>query len=216
VAIDFLSVSLARLYLYCHRLQQRSQRKQDERVQVIAIITLCIGMAVTYGILHDQVTARVCVEYFTIGHPPIFDTESPALLGLGWGIIATWWVGALLGLPLALAARAGRHPRKGVRSLVRPIFNLLLVMGVCALIAGLVGFALATSGVVYLLEPLATDVPRPRHARFLADLWAHSASYFAGFVGGLMVIVRVWRSRSRQFVVMEASKGQPDAAQAPH
>jgi hypothetical protein len=94
-------------------------------MQVIAIITLCIGMAVVCGILHDQVTARVCVEYFTIGHPPLFDTDSPTLLGLGWGIIATWWVGAVMGYALALSARAGRRPKRGVRSLVRPIFNLL-------------------------------------------------------------------------------------------
>ena len=32
---------------------------------------------------------------------------------------------------------------------------------------------------------------------FLADLWAHSASYLIGFVGGLVLIGRVWRSRGR-------------------
>jgi hypothetical protein len=31
---------------------------------------------VVYGIVHDQVTARVCVEYFTVGHPPVFQTNS--------------------------------------------------------------------------------------------------------------------------------------------
>src|SRR5437764_5416693 len=108
----------------------------------LAIIALCIGSAVIYGILHDQITARVCVEYFTIGHPPVFPTESPPLLGIGWGIIATWWVGLLLGIPLAIAARAGRRPRRGVRSLVRPVVSLLLAMGCCALVAGLIGFVL--------------------------------------------------------------------------
>jgi H+/Cl- antiporter ClcA len=165
------------------------------RMQAIAIVGLSIGSAVTYGVLHDQVTARVCVEYFTIGHPPIFDTDSPTLLGLGWGVVATWWVGVMLGIPLAIAARAGRRPRRDARSLIRPIFKLLLVMAVCALIAGIVGFALGTTGGVFLLEPLASRVPVPSHARFLADLWAHSASYFAGFFGGIVVIVRVWRSR---------------------
>jgi hypothetical protein len=166
-------------------------------MQVIAIVTLCIGMAVAYGIVHDQVTARVCVEYFTIGHPPMFGTESPTLLGLGWGIIATWWVGLLLGIPLAVAARAGRGPKRSAASLFRPILKLLLVMACCATGAGLIGFALGSSGAIYLLEPLATDVPRLQHARFLADLWAHDASYFVGFVGGLTVIAAVWRSRGR-------------------
>jgi hypothetical protein len=172
-------------------------------MQAIAIIILCIGMAIAYGILHDQVTARVCVEYFTIGHPPVFGTDSPTLLGLGWGIIATWWVGFLLGIPLAIAARTGRRPKRTAASLSRPILKLLLVMGLCALFAGLVGFLLASTGAVYLLEPLASDVPRRQHPRFLADLWAHSASYFVGFVGGLVVIASVWRSRGRELIQPE-------------
>src|SRR3954463_16695995 len=101
-------------------------------MQSAMIVLLSIAAAVAYGILHDQVTARVCVEYFTIGHPPVFPTESPTRLGIGWGIIATWWVGLLLGIPLAVAARAGRRPWRGVRSLVRPVLTLLLVMGGCA------------------------------------------------------------------------------------
>ena len=169
-------------------------------MQSLAIVALCVASAVVYGVLHDQVTARVCVEYFTICHPPVFPTDSPTLLGLGWGLIATWWVGLLLGIPLAFAARAGTRPRRDVRSLVRPILILLIVMGLCALLAGIVGHALGRAGAVFLLDPLATLVPRDRHARFLADLWAHSTSYFVGFVGGLVVIARVWRSRSRSTV----------------
>ena len=86
-------------------------------MQAIAIVALCIGSAVAYGILHDQVTARVCVEYFTIGHPPVFSAVSPTMLGIGWGIIATWWVGLLLGIPLAVAAHVPAAARSGGRGL---------------------------------------------------------------------------------------------------
>jgi hypothetical protein len=58
-------------------------------MQALAIVLLCVVMAATYGIVHDQITARICVEYFTIGHPPVFGTADPTLLGLGWGVIAT-------------------------------------------------------------------------------------------------------------------------------
>lgn len=78
-------------------------------MDALKIIGLSIVAAILDGVVHDQVTARVCVEYFTIGHPPVFATESPNLLGIGWGIIATWWVGALLGVPLAFAATRGRR-----------------------------------------------------------------------------------------------------------
>lgn len=166
-------------------------------MRALLIVLFCVASAVVYGVFHDQVTARVCVEYFTIGHPPVFGTESPTLLGIGWGIIATWWVGLLLGVPLAFAARAGSRPKRDVGSLVKPIGVLLAIMAVSAAVLGFLGFLLGNAGAVHLLEPLASRVPRETHSRFLADLWAHSASYFVGFVGGLMVIVEVWRSRGR-------------------
>ncbi|MCA8941727.1 MAG: hypothetical protein KDB80_04135 [Planctomycetes bacterium] len=86
----------------------------------LRIVLLCVVAAVGFGIVHDQITARVCVEYFTIGHPRILATDSPTELGIFWGVIATWWVGAILGLGLAFAARRGAAPKRNAASLVRP------------------------------------------------------------------------------------------------
>jgi hypothetical protein len=166
-------------------------------VRSLAIVLLCVVAAVGYGIVHDQVTARVCVEYFTVGHPPVFGTDDPTKLGIGWGIIATWWVGLLLGIPLAIAARAGSRRKRSIGSLVKPVGRLLVVMAACASLAGALGWALARMGVVFLAGPSAERLPDQRHARFLADLWAHSASYGVGFAGGGVVIILVWRSRRR-------------------
>jgi hypothetical protein len=80
-------------------------------MESVKIVLLCIGAAVCYGIMHDQVTARVCVEYFTIGHPPVFKTDSPTLLALGWAIIATWWVGLILSVPTAVVLRVDSLPK---------------------------------------------------------------------------------------------------------
>jgi hypothetical protein len=166
-------------------------------MQSLLIVDLCIAAAMVYGVLHDQVTARVCLEYFTIGHPPVFHTDDPTLLGLGWGVLATWWVGLVLGGGMAFAARAGRHPRVPAGVLLRPICLLLAIMAACALAAGVIGWALACAGVVSLTGWEAEQVPPERHAAFLADLWAHSASYLVGFFGGCAVIARVWVSRGR-------------------
>ncbi len=169
----------------------------SNELQSFCIILMSVVAAVLYGIVHDQITVRVCVEYFTIGHPPVFGTDDPTLLGLGWGLIATWWVGLLLGIPLALAARAGSRPRRSAASLVRPIAWLLAVMAGCALLAGLTGWLLARSGVVVLVGPIKHLVPADRQVPFLADLWAHLASYIVGLVGGVVLVVLVWRSRGR-------------------
>ncbi len=174
-------------------------------MQALRIILMSITAAVIYGVLHDQITARICVEYFTIGHPPVFETADPTLLGLGWGVIATWWAGLLIGVPLAIAARVGNRPKRTVGTLVRPVATLLFSMAVCACLAGIVGWLLARSGAVFLVGSIADRVPADRHVPFLVDLWAHSASYMSGFVGGVLLAVHVWRSRTRVAVEIEGS-----------
>lgn len=164
-------------------------------MQFIAIIVLSISACILYGIVHDQITARICVEYFTIGHPPVFGTDDPTLLGLGWGVIATWWVGVLLGIPLALAARAGERPKVTARRLIRPLAILLVANGAFAALAGIVGFAAAVSGWVAVIGPLARRIPPDRHVPFLVDLWIHNASYLGGFLGGITLAGTVWLKR---------------------
>jgi len=166
-------------------------------MQSVLIVLLCILSAVTYGIVHDQITARVCVEYFTIGHPPVFGTDDPTLLGLGWGVIATWWVGLLLGVPLAIVARVGSRPKRCAASLVRPIGILMGTSALVALAAGIAGWMLARSGAVFLIGRLAEAVPADRHVPFIADLWAHLASYAMGLIGGIVLMVQVWRGRMK-------------------
>jgi hypothetical protein len=165
-------------------------------MQLIGIIGLSIAFCVAYGIVHDQITARICVEYFTIGHPPVFQTQDPTMLGIGWGVTATWWVGAILGIPLSIAARFGRTPKQTVKQMIFPMLILMLCSGVFAILMGFVGFFAAKNGWVFLVGDMAERVPQDRHIWFLTDLWAHSASYFSGFVGGIILIVRTWRTRT--------------------
>jgi hypothetical protein len=156
-------------------------------MEPLKIVLLCIVSAVLYGILHDQVTARVCVEYFTIGHPPVFNTEEPTLLAIGWGTIATWWVGAMLGLLAVPACRLGAWPKLDAAQLTRPVGRLMIVTACASLLAGITGYFAAKAGAIRLLGSMAYQVPAAKHIAFLADLWAHLAAYGVGFVGGIVI-----------------------------
>src|SRR5580658_7588753 len=103
-------------------------------MEAVKIALTCVTAAVLYGIVHDQFTARICIEYFTVFHPPIFHTQSPSLLGIGWGIVATWWVGTFFSVPMVLAARAGSRPVLRASALIRPIAFLLGFMAVSAVV----------------------------------------------------------------------------------
>lgn len=177
-------------------------------MESLKIIAVGVAAAVVYGVLHDQVTARVCVEYFTIGHPRVFPTTSPTLLALGWGVIATWWVGLPLGMCVALAARFGKRPKISPRELLKPVGVLLLSMASVSLIAGTAGYFCARAGGVILLEPLAFEVPRDKHVAFLADLWAHDAAYASAFLGGMALCFWVLRRRHR---LMQNSRDHPSS-----
>jgi hypothetical protein len=72
---------------------------------------------------------------------------------------------------------------------------LLVCSAAFALLAGLVGYVAASMGWVWLVGPIAEKVPPEKHTAFLVDLWAHSASYIGGFVGGIILMAWVWRSR---------------------
>jgi hypothetical protein len=164
----------------------------------IRIVVLCIAAAVAYGVVHDQVTARVCVEYFTVGHPRLIASESPLVLGLFWGVVATWWVGLPLGIALGLAARTGGRPKLDAADLLRPLRRLLVLMLACALVAGIAGFVSAELGQVALPRGLAARIDPARHARFIADWWAHTTSYAVGIVGGVALAIRTFRRRRVQ------------------
>jgi len=164
-------------------------------LKTLSIVLLCTVAAVLYGIAHDEITARICVEYFTLGHPDIFGTEPPTLLGIGWGIVATWWVGLFLGVVLAFAARFGKRPKVAPRALVRPVSRLLLVMAYCASLAGLLSLIAARLHWVSLEGELAAIVPPSKQNGFLVALWMHSTSYGVGFLGGLFLTFKTWRGR---------------------
>ena len=166
-------------------------------MQMITILLMCILAAVLYGIVHDQITVRVCLEYFTVGHPQVFDTQSPTLLALGWGVIASWWGGAFLGAMLAVAAQIGSRPKYTWRMLLKPVGGLLTMMAVFAVIAGVAGYALASTGNVILSPDAKLSIPPQKWASFQACWFAHTASYYVAFVGGSMQVVWVWMSRKR-------------------
>lgn len=167
-------------------------------IESLKIVALGLVVAVGYGIAHDQVTTRVSIEYFTIGHPPIFNTDSPTLLAFGWGVIATWRLGAMLGLVTAAFARLGSRPKISARQLLRPVACLVLLMATMSLVFGILGYLSAAQGAVRLDDSWALRVPERAHNRFVADLWAHRAAYLTSYFGSVFVWAWIARRRRRQ------------------
>jgi hypothetical protein len=165
------------------------------------IIGLSILAAIVYGIIHDQITARISVEYFNPGHPPIFGgTMNPTLLGLGWGVIATWWVGFFLGVPLGICSTVGGLPRVSAMDLIKPIAVMLVVLATLAALSGVTGYVAARSGhFPFDSELNDPDTPADQRVRFATAHATHLASYAFGTLLGIAlciwVLVRRYRLR---------------------
>lgn len=164
----------------------------------LRIIGLCMLAAIAYGVIHDQITVRVCVEYFSITHPHLINTNSPTVLALAWGVVATWWVGLALGIILALASRVGRWPTLDARDLLPSILILLGVMAAFAAVAGIAGYQLSSQGKVMIPIEVANAVPQTMHHRWMAAWYAHNASYDVGFVGGIVLSALAILTRRRR------------------
>ncbi|MFZ1741328.1 MAG: hypothetical protein WAT93_00650 [Pontixanthobacter sp.] len=181
---------------------------QAGKFQFVRIVLFAVFAAVIYGILHDLVTAHLSLEYFTIAHPPLPLPQTSLAMALAWGVIATWWFGAILGIALGFAAQIGKAPKIDFAELKRPIILLMVASGVCAALAMVIGALLFQLGVIWVGPMLENAIPSEKHQAFLAAAWAHSASYLIGGIGGLFLVARTALRRYRLSILQSASKAE--------
>ncbi len=170
-------------------------------MQTAKIILLSTCAATGYGIIHDQITARVCIEYFSVAHPALFHTQSPSLIAFGWGVVATFWIGLTFGCLLARASQSEGLPPIPISKLAKLIFVLLGTMALAATLAGIVGFELSHHSLISMPSPWVRTIPLSQDDRFMAVWFPHGASYLLGIVGGTFLILRIWNQRFRPRII---------------
>jgi len=164
-------------------------------MEAAKIVLMSVLAAMAYRVVQDQVTVRVCVEYFAMGHNPVLSTESTALLAYGRWMIASWWWGLLLGVPLAAAARFGSKPKTKAVTLREPMIHLLVRVACYAVLAGLAGYFAVKQGWFGVIESMEHDLVPEREAAYIAVLWAHWTAYGSSAVEGIAFCIRTWRRR---------------------
>ena len=170
-------------------------------MQKTKIVVFSIVAVVAYGIIHDQITVRLCLEYFTVAHPPLFPTRSPTLLAICWGTVATVWAGMAAGSLLALVSQSDNLAPVPPARLYRGILTLLATMALCATVAGWTGYELARHAIIAFPSSLVPLIPADHHDRFMAVWFAHNTSYLVGFGGAGVWIFQLWRERGKPRVL---------------
>lgn len=153
---------------------------------------LGIGVFSAYGILQDQVSARLCPEYFTDMHPPIPGLTDPTLMGIAWGFLAAWWGGALVGYIAGMVATSGpRHPPLPVRALVRPLLVTVLVVALVTTLAGVSAWRHVELFDVRFETWVSHVVPPGRQRNAFVVASYHFVAYGASVISGVTLCVWV-------------------------
>jgi len=170
---------------------------------------LGIGLLSGYAAIQDQVSARLCPEYFTHYHNPIPGVTDPTLTGIAWGFLGAWWGGALFGYAVGIAATVGKRKPLSLRELVKPMLVTVLgVASVTALVCGAVAFYAEQLG-VSLDQYMAAPVPAERRRGLLVVCCYHLAAYVSAVIGSVICCVWVARTRSSRFQVPGSKPDQP-------
>lgn len=150
-------------------------------IRVIIETTL---MACGLGICLDLVTANIAVEYFSVFHPHVVDSDSPFVMALIWGVGASWWFGLICGLILVapFVYKAQPIPIALIRRTVAKacIAMWLIFMGMLLFWYVLIGI-----------------LPIPRHANFeynrrlMTVAFTHFTEYLVGAIALVVVFLRV-------------------------
>lgn len=153
----------------------------------LAIIFGSIGLACALGLALDSVTAHVAVEYFTVYHPKVVESEDPWIMALIWGVIASWWFGLIAGAILAIVNARLKPP-------VLPKRVLAVVARACAALWALMILVLVS---VYALASLVPEAKRgpsfESDRRLMAVAMAHQNEYVFSAIAIVVVGLRLRR-----------------------
>lgn len=151
----------------------------------LRLIAECAFFASLLGIAMDLVTAHVAVEYFTVHHPHVVDSESPLVMALVWGIGAAWWFGAIAGIFLSI--------QNWVKPQPAPISVIRKEMIWACFIIWLIFMAILAS-VYGLIDLLPIKERRPSFEsdrRIMAVALTHMTEYVVGSVALVIVMIRL-------------------------
>ena len=159
---------------------------------------LGVVASVGYGVLQDQVSARLCPEYFTVFHHPIQGLTDPTLVGVVWGFLATWWAGMLLGYIAGLFATLGSAPKLTPREIVVPLLHLMGGIAGTVAISGASVWINAENLGLSVDPSMGKMLPPQRHISLLVVACYHMVAYAVSIAGSVVLCVWIWRERKKR------------------
>lgn len=164
-------------------------------------VTFCLGLiglsclaAAGFGAVHNQLSFTVGPDYFyTIKFPQFQIVNLPPRGGAALvGVLASWWMGPLIGLPAFLVGLiVVPGPRAYLLAGLRAIGIVFLTTGAAAFCGLLLGYWRVGQGIDPGFWVPASASP----ADIIRAGSMHNSSYAGGALGALLAVVMIWRVR---------------------
>jgi hypothetical protein len=152
-----------------------------------AFIVQVVLLSCALGIAIDLVTANVAVEYFTVHHPHVVDSDSPWVMALYWGIAASWWAGLALA-PFLWWANVRRPSPLARQRLVRMVAK---AMGLIWLV--MMSIVLGVYVIGGLVPPEKRVPGYEGDRRLMSVAVAHATEYFLATAVTVVLALRIRR-----------------------
>jgi hypothetical protein len=149
-------------------------------------------VAGVFGALHDQLSYTVSPEYFTkfkFRQFGMMNVDLPERVRAAYvGLLASWWMGAFMGVLVGLAGFLHRDESVAVRTLVQSLILSVAVVLAASSVGLLYGYFRTQQ--INLLTYREWFIPRDvTHLRsFLCAGYMHNAAY----LGGALAIPVAW------------------------
>jgi hypothetical protein len=143
----------------------------------VMLLTCLLGIAI------DAVTANVAVEYFTVHHPHVVNSDSPWVMAIVWGVGASWWFALIAALLLwwVNSRRTQPLPRRRILRMVIPALVFIWLTMITGSVYTVAGF-------------IPVQQRRPSFEsdrRLMSVALAHATEYA---LGGFVTVVLMVRS----------------------
>jgi hypothetical protein len=157
-------------------------------------VGLSVALAVAFGIIHDSIDVHISPDFYRI-----FKDAPEAVPLPVWAILiaaeASWWVGALIGVGLCIAADRGFWPPLPLRQVYRWMFLPIAVAALGSVVGGVVGHD-TLAGYMPMISREVAELPHSARVRVAVVEGMHEGVYLGGLLGGVIAWRGVSRARS--------------------
>lgn len=179
-------------------------------IALILILIIAPIIGGIYGMLHDQITYTISNEYYTkfkfiqfgLDHwgmgtdigteaAPEIKLDNPRLGAAIVGVLATWWVGMIIGIILGLIGLMHQNAKK--MFIITMKASLLTV--VIALLVGLLGLLYGKLALANNLSNGSLPNNLINKTNFIMVGSMHNFSYLGGLIGMIISIIYSIRKR---------------------